>query len=136
MDTMSKPENHNPDALLDALLHQLPDKPLASNFTARVLQAVDQEDRHATRAAAPWWDAFRHPLQLFPRLAVAALALGLGLGGFQRYETAAQTKMVRSVSAVAQVSSLPGPDVLRDFEAVRRLSQTPRADEELLVLLR
>lgn len=132
-----KNESDNPlDARLDALLRRLPDKPLSSNFTARVVQAVEREDRRAAGPAMPWWDVLRHPLHLLPRLAVATLALCLGLFSFQRYETVTQARMAESVAAVAHVSSLPGPDVLQDFEVVRRLSQTPRADEELLALLR
>ena len=133
---MSKEEDNNTDALLDALLHKLPDKPVASNFTFRVLQAVEREQSTASPPGTPWWEIFRHPLQFLPRLAIASLALCLGLFSFQRYEIVAQARMAESVSAVAQVSSLPTPDVLQDFETVRRLSQTPPADEELLALLR
>jgi hypothetical protein len=133
---MSNQKNHNPDTLLDTLLHQLPDKPVASNFTSRVLQEAAREQAAAARRSTPWWEMLRHPLQLVPRLAVGCVAVGLGLFSFQRYEVLVQAKMARSVSAVAQVSSLPGPDILQDFEAVRHLSQTPAADEELLALLK
>lgn len=133
---MKNDDHSQLDARLDALLRRLPDKPVASNFTARVLQSVQRENRQPAQTTTTWWEILRHPLQLIPRLAVATLALGLGLFSFQRYEVVAQAKMAESVSAVAQVSSLPSPDVLQDFETVRRLSQTPPADEELLALLR
>lgn len=131
---MSNQKNHSPDTLLDALLHKLPERPVASNFTFRVLQAVEQE-RIAARKRASWFELLHHPLQLIPRLAVAALALCLGLFSYQRYEATTQVRMAESVAIVAQVSSLPSPDLLQDFEAVRHLSATPAADEELLTLL-
>ncbi|MCX6895644.1 MAG: hypothetical protein NTZ16_09145 [Verrucomicrobia bacterium] len=95
---MNNKPDHQLDARLDALLRALPDKPVASNFTARVLQQVGRET--AARPARGSFTWLR--LHWLPRLAVA---------------------------------SLPSPDMLKDFEAIRRLSQTPPADRELLALL-
>jgi hypothetical protein len=33
------------------------------------------------------------------------------------------------------VSSLPGPDILKDFDAIRASNPTPAADEQLLAVL-
>jgi hypothetical protein len=132
---MRKQEHNNTDALLDSLLHKLPDKPVASNFTARVLQAVAREQAVVGRSRPVWLELLRHPLRLLPRVAMAGLALFLGLSSYRFYENGAQAKMARSVVAVSQVASLPGPDVLQDFEAVRHLSLTPPPDQELLALL-
>jgi hypothetical protein len=132
---MSKQEHKTTDALLDALLHKLPDKPVTSNFTSRVLQRVALEQAAASRQPS-WLDLLRHPLQLVPRIAVATAALCLGLFGYQHHVEGGNVRLAESVAAVAQVSSLPSPDVLKDFEAVRHLNRTPAPDEELLALLR
>jgi hypothetical protein len=127
-----KNQPHNqPDARLDALLRALPDKPVASNFTARVLQQVEREN--AARPAGGSFAWFR--LHWLPRLAVASLALASCVLTYQVRTEAHRTQFARSVAAITQVSSLPSPDTLKDFEAIRRLSQTPPADRELLALL-
>jgi len=133
---MRKPENNqeNQDALLNELLRALPNKPVASNFTARVVDAAARE-QNPVRQPVSWWEMLHHPLRLVPRIAVAALALGLGLFSYQRYEIVSQVKMAQSVAEVSRVASLPRPEVLRDFDAVQLLTLTPPADEELLALL-
>ncbi len=120
------------DARLDALLRALPDKPVASNFTARVLQQVARET--AARPAS----GFGRFLQFrwLPRVAVASLALASCLATYHFRTQTARTQFARSIAAVTQVASLPSPETLKDFEAIRRLSQTPPADRELLALLR
>lgn len=128
------PESENQtDARLDRLLRALPDTPVASNFTARVLQAVDRDLANQDNARQP--RRFRALLHWLPRFAVPTLVLGFSLLAFQHHQTVARAQMAESVAAVSQVSSLPSPAVLQDFEAVRRLSQTPPADEELLALM-
>jgi hypothetical protein len=130
---MQDDRNKSLDGQLDALLRALPDKPVPSNFTARVLQAVDRE---AVRPAAPpWWEMFRHPLQLLPRAAMTVLALCFGLFGYQHHALAERHAYERSVEAVVQVASLPSPDALKDFNAIRHMSTTPAADHDLLALL-
>ena len=119
------------DTRLDALLRALPDKPVATNFTARVLQEVARA--HAVRPAS----ASRFFLQFrwLPRLAVASLALASCVLTYQVRTQAARTQFAQSIAAVTQVASLPSAETLKDFEAIRRLSQTPPADRELLALL-
>ena len=124
----NEPDNQI-DQRLDALLLALPDRPVASNFTARVLQAVERGEKQPRKLSGQllrFW---------LPRAAVAVLALGLGMFGYLQYDHHARAKLAKSVAAVSQVSSLPRPDVLQDFEVVLRLSRTPPADEELLALL-
>lgn len=130
---MKNEHDKSMDARLDALLRGLPDRTVPSNFTARVLQELDRET--ARRAAPAWWEIFRHPLQLLPRVAVAMLALGVGMFGYQHHAQAERRAYAHSVEAVTQVASLPAPDVLKDFETIRHMSATPAADHELLALL-
>ena len=115
---------------LNAALGQLPDVPVPSNFTARVLRAVERETAGAPRG---WtWKWSWH--SLLPRVAVAAVVVGVGLISFLRFETARRAEMVQSVVAVADVKSLPSPAVLKDFDAIR-LSSSAAADPELIKLM-
>jgi hypothetical protein len=130
---MQDERNKTLDGRLDALLGALPDKPVPSNFTARVLQGIDRENVSPT--AEPWWEMFRHPLQWMPRAAMTVAALCVGLFGYQHHALAERHAYERSVQAVTQVASLPSPEVLKDFNAIRHMSETPAADHELLALL-
>jgi len=117
---------------LRELLSRLPDAPVPSNFTARVLQAVELEEaRRARRGNFLFnWRVF------LPRAAVAAVAvLSAGLA-FQRHEVNAhRTALARDVALVAEAQPLPSEDALKNFDAIQRMGQ-PRADEELLALLK
>jgi anti-sigma factor RsiW len=121
------------DVALATLLNRLPDAPMPSNFTARVLEAVEREQtaRERTREtpSTRWWRG------LLPRATVTIAVVGLALFTYQRHETAHRAELARSLTAVADVESLPSPQSLADYEAIRRLSPAPAADEELLALL-
>jgi hypothetical protein len=78
---------------------------------------------------------FHHPLQWIPRVALTALALWLGLFGYEHHAQAERRAYERSVQAVAQVAAMPSPEALKDFDAIRHLSVTPAADHDLLALL-
>ena len=120
------------EAALGEVLTRLVDTPVSSNFTARVLQAVEREI--ADHTWAPRWNWACQVL--LPRAAVVVAVAGLGLFAYQRYEVVERAKLARSVVAVLDAKSLPSPQVLADFEAIRRLGRTPPADEELLALLK
>ena len=118
------------------LLTQLSDVPLASNFTARVLQAV--ETPSARRPRYFWrWLGFGHPALQFAGLALCAMILFSGFSLGQRIGRARMASsvasVVRSVEAASGLAQLPPVEVLQDFEAIHRFSQSPvRADVELL----
>lgn len=119
---------------LNALLNQLPAAPMPSNFTARVLQAVEAgpvaAERSRVQPSGRWWRV------LWPRTAfTVVITLGLVWFAYQRHEATRRAELARSLIAVADVRSLPSPQMLADYEAIRRLSPTPGADEELLVLM-
>jgi anti-sigma factor RsiW len=120
------------DAALNCALAKLPDAPLSSNFTARVLQTIEREPattgRAAARHASTWWRI------LLPRVAVATVIIGIVAGVYQHHETvkrAELTAAAKSLATVAAVAPLADPAVLKDFEVIRRMSQ---ADEGLLAL--
>jgi len=121
---------------LSEALHRLPDVPLSSNFTARVVDAAMRETstearRHSWRDLQTWSLA-----RWLPRLAFGLVIGAAGFFSFQQLQEVQHENMARSVSVLSEVASVPGPEALRDFEAIRVLDVSPAADEELLRLLR
>ena len=114
------------EAGLNELLSQVPDAPVASNFTARVLQAVERE---TDRTRAKGWSFWHRLPRWVPRAAVAGVVLAFGTFAYQRHQT---LETARSVAHI----SVPEPELLRDFDAIRQLSQTPKPDLEMLALLK
>jgi anti-sigma factor RsiW len=121
------------EAALNAALDRLPNTPVPSNFTARVLQEVERQHRRSARRGKANWRGWLR--LLLPRTAVVAAIVGLSIVSVQQYRSAKRAELARSVAAVSDVQSLPGPDILADFEVIRRLSPATAADEELLALL-
>ncbi|HYG24928.1 MAG TPA: hypothetical protein VEH04_19335 [Verrucomicrobiae bacterium] len=115
-------------------LSRLPNAPLSSNFTARVLDAVDREGKMRARAtSANSWSWRR----LLPRLAFAVsgvLTLLAAASLISHHQQVQAREMARSLTAVSGVVSLPSPEVLQDFEAIRHLNANPEPDERLLAL--
>lgn len=114
--------------LTDALAH-LPDAPVPSNFSARVLNAVDLEAARESRSRSRRWNWHR----LLPRLAAGtALLLFTGLG-LQHFETTRHRgELARSLSVVARTESVPSIDALENLDVIQRMSQPAPADTELL----
>ncbi|HTV40421.1 MAG TPA: hypothetical protein VMF08_07595 [Candidatus Sulfotelmatobacter sp.] len=121
---------HNEQRQLRELLSRLPDAPLASNFTVRVMQAIEAaEARRGRWGAIEWnWRIF------FPRITVTAAAAGIIAIAFHRHELLVQRQ--RLVDSVVVVASQPMPSVeaLKNFDAIQRMSQSARPDDELLAL--
>ena len=60
----------------------------------------------------------------------------MGLFAYNRIETERRAKLAESLSVMSpQVESLPSADVLKDFEVIRRLGQSPAPDHDLLALM-
>lgn len=122
------------EAELNQLLDGLPDAPpVASNFTALVLQAAARES--TARARNSGW--FAWPLRNWlPKTAAACLLLSLGFFGYQQHRISARTAMARKVARLAGAISA-SPELLDNYDRIRRLSDTPpKADADLLVLLK
>ena len=119
---------------LNAALGALPDVPVANNFTALVLRAVEREATSALRSRPGWSWRRLLPRAAFAVTGVLCVAAVAGLG-FRHHERIVARRMAQSVAAVSEVSSLPDPSVLEDFEAIRQLNSAPRPDVELLALL-
>jgi hypothetical protein len=120
------------ESRLSEMLAEIPDAPVSSNFTARLMQAVELEEGRLSRQwGFNWiWHA------LLPRIAVtAAVVLFAGLT-IHHYELASQRiQFAKNVALVAESQPLPSVDVLKNFDAIQRMSQPAHADEELLALL-
>jgi ferric-dicitrate binding protein FerR (iron transport regulator) len=124
------------ESRLNGLLSRLPDAPVASNFTAQVMQAIDRDARAVERSPAfserirRW---FRRPA---PRIAWALLLVGALWFGYERHQDNVRGEVATGISVLANVANLSDPSVLQDFEAIQRLSKTsPGADDELYAVL-
>jgi len=125
------------EAALTELLNRLPDAPLASNFTAQVLHAVERASLEPVGRGG-LWEAVRarlHPL--LPRLAWSVGLIAAIFLVWQRYEVAQRERMMAGVALVLQAATLPEPqEVMQDFEVIQQLDQLPPAqDLELLTAL-
>lgn len=118
------------EAQLTDALAKIPNAPVASNFTARVMAAIELEEKQAARVHGWHWN-WR---SLLPRMAVTAAILVFADIGFQRYETNSQrAAMVKNVAMVTAAQPLPSVEALNNFDAIQRMSQ--HADDQLLALM-
>lgn len=122
------------ETVLNEALDSLPDAPLSSNFTARVLQALEAE-ASAARPHRSAWDWLPSVLRWLPRTALVTLTLGVALISYEHFREAHRIQMARDAAVVSEVASLPTPKGLEDFEVIRAISQSPAADEDLLRIL-
>lgn len=125
------------EARLTEAMSRLPEVPVPSNFTARVLQAVERESaaEKRTRPPARKWSL----RSLLPRAAAVAVILGTGLFTYHEYTMTQRNERVQlaqGVKIVSEVPSLPGPEILQDFDTIRQLpSGRPSGpDQDLLKL--
>jgi anti-sigma factor RsiW len=118
---------------LNALLDRLPHAPVSSNFTARVMEAVEREAAAPKSRAGLQWNWLLRVV--LPRVAVAAIVVTAGALGYHRYEMAQRAEFAKSLVAVSEVESIPGAALLENFDSIRRMGRTPAVDEELLALM-
>jgi hypothetical protein len=123
------------EAGLNEALGRLPDAPVPSNFTARVLQGVERDRAAQLRGRRRKWQVWLR-WRWLPKAAVAAVILGAGLVSYQQVANVARrAEYARSVAVVSEVASLPGLETLKDYDAILVSNPIPSADEELLVAL-
>jgi len=127
------------EAALSFYLRQLPDAPLSSNFTARVLRAVELDERREERSTSVFSLAWcRHWVRRhLPQAASALLLLVVVVAGFQQYRGYTRKQVADSVGKFYSVTTVfPRPEVFEDFEVIHQLGQVqPVSDEELLAAL-
>jgi anti-sigma factor RsiW len=125
------------EAELNGLLQQLPDAPVASNFTARVVQAAQLEA--ASRQRSGWnWPAWMSVGNWLPKGAVATLAVGLVLSlGYHQHQNNTRAALARNVVQISDAVSASDPELMQDFEPIRQLGEAqPKADIELIALMK
>ena len=121
---------------LNQLLEQLPEAPpVASNFTALVLQAVEREAAAQPRAMG--WPAWlRRVRRWLPKAAMACLTIGLGVFAYEQHQLKTRAAMARNVAELTEMVSASNPELLEDFEPIRRLSDPePKADVGIACLI-
>jgi len=109
------------ESVLNQLLVGLPNAPLSSNFTARVLQEIDLEELRAQhqRRSGSWLDRFR---LWVPRFALAALVMTLGALGYREYEIFSLREKAKYLDRlVSAASSVPDAKIWEDFDAIARM---------------
>jgi negative regulator of sigma E activity len=116
---------------LRELLSRLPDAPVSSNFTARVMQAVEREELQTARSLGWRWNWHA----LLPRVAVVAVAVVAAGLTVQYHEiNTHREQLARDVALVIKAQPLPSVEALQNFDAIQRMSQPAHADEGLLAL--
>jgi len=120
------------EARLTETLTHLPNTAVPSNFTARVLAAIELEEAQSARSKGWRWNWH----WLLPRLAVATAVLLFAGLGIQQHELARnRAELARSLSLVADASTVPSVEALENLEVIQRMSQPVQADTELLAAL-
>jgi len=117
------------EARLNAALRRLPDAPVPSNFTARVLGAIDLEENISARSHGWNWRF------LFPRVAVAAAVLLFAGASIERYEVHSHRVTLAKNLARVVSAQAPSVDALENLDAIQDMSQSGHADNDLLAAL-
>jgi negative regulator of sigma E activity len=118
---------------LTEALRKMPDVPVASNFTARVLQAVEREAMVEARAQGSRWQVWRKLPRWLPKVAPATVVVMAGLLAYFHNNSVEAARQLAAAQSVAGVP-LPSPEILTNFDAIRIVSATPAPDEQLLAL--
>ena len=116
---------------LTELLGKLPEASVSTNFTTRVLQAVERDVASERRRDRGIFDRLK--LNWLPRIAVASVFICAAVFSVIQYRANQRAEIAHDIAAVSQAATVP-QEWLQDFEAINRLSQ-PRVDDVLLAAL-
>jgi len=119
---------------LSETLARLSDAPVPSNFTALVLQTVERDGAQGRTRTWRWRFLQGKPAWL-PRVAFAGVLVAAGLLSYNAIRPRPVEQVAGGLRVVADVSSLPSPEALKDFDTIRALNASPGVDQELLALL-
>ncbi len=114
---------------LTSALNGLRDVPTASNFTARVIQAIESETRASTRRPRSqlFWRSW------FPKFGLAATALCAGVLLLHHQRVTERIERAQNVAAISKVAL--DPALLKDFKPISQMGRpSVSPDEELLAL--
>ena|SRR5215472_5719047 len=112
------------------LLTRLPDRPVASNFTARVMHAIELDAMRESRWRLFGW----HWRAIIPRTAAATVIVGLASFTIYQHEIYVQQVALARNAALVASQPMPSVEALKNFDAIRRMGQTAHPDNELLAL--
>jgi len=126
------------ECALSRAIGDLPDEPVASNFTAQVWDRIESDNREVERIREQV--SFKEMLLgswlKVPRLAwfcAFAITIGVLFGELQRHDRA---KVAESLVPVAELAQVPSVEALQDFEAINSLGEPMvSGDVELLAVL-
>jgi anti-sigma factor RsiW len=125
------------DQLLTEGLRRLPEVSVSSNFTSRVVHAVERaaaRDRRRRRSAR-WRAVFTFGRAW--QAAFALLALGVGVTVVYQHRLDVRSEVARNVAAVSTFATLPSLELLQDFDSINTLPPPPLRDaDELLAALK
>jgi anti-sigma factor RsiW len=127
------------ESQLNSLLEKLPEaRPVASNFTAQVMQAVERETAARTRErnAVGWrWLSFR---AWATRGAVACVVVGVSCLAIYQHQLGERRMMAHNLATLAEAYSAAGPLPAEDFNSIRRLDgeSSAKPDTDLLALMK
>ena len=118
---------------LDHLLATLPDTPVATNFTARVLDEIRRAEAAQPALGQAWWQRLLSP-QFRPIQIAAAATLAMVLGGigYQSHLNQSRAEMAAAVASIVEFT----PGFLADFDAIEAIAQADAIDEELWAALK
>lgn len=118
------------EAGLNDALDRLKEPEVSSNFTARVLAALDADAaREKGAGTAGWRQGWRWwNWRWLPKAALCSVVLMAGLLGLQHYRHEKRVQYARSVATISEVASLPSPTILQDFDAIHAMNQTVAQD--------
>jgi len=120
------------EASLTRALDQISPAPVPSNFTARVMAAIELEEAQAARVRGWNWN-WR---LLLPRVAAVATVLVFAGVGLQHYTTVShQALLAKNVAQVASTPQQPSMEALENLDAIQAMSRPAHADGELLAVL-
>jgi hypothetical protein len=130
----------NPEAAVDCATEQaltqaletLPEAPpVATNFTALVMQEIERDAKIRTRTDNRW--SLRGWL---PRMAFGCLVLGVGFASWHQHQMTARAAMARDVAQLGAALLVSAPELSQNLNTIRRLDgSAPKADTELLTLM-
>ena len=117
------------DMALSRVLDAMPDAPLASNFSARVMLAVEQEERSSStarpRPGLAWWS--RHWVARLGLVSSVAIIVAIGWQQHQQQKRE-RSQIAESVATISEVASVPSVEILRDFDVIQSLDAVPPAE--------
>ena len=117
------------ESSLNDFLGKLADAPVSSNFTSRVVQAVE----HETHASTSRHGVFNSIKFSWPRIAIASVLICAAVFSLNQYRALKRTEIAHDIVTMSQAATMP-QEWLQDFDAINHLSRPP-VDDELLAAL-